>query len=552
MRFQMNRRMLRAAIAASVVVTSTAVCEASLPGNRSNLYRPMSRVGFFEQDDSLASWHCPTPDVFRAETGDIDESGSDLLLEECTFAAIEDSIRKNVDWLMQAAQTRLADRIQQSKSSVRDWIRSAASTYAQFIASNRWTDDRAQPNAPANLFVFALDESQFLEDHAGCELETIESQCWHEQIATGSAVDLYGASPICDLGNRPSHDDVGFAAEVAMNPIQRGVDPICPEIQSIDSFPAFPFVGCGGMPDSCYDETAIAEAEDIPIVGPQLADAQGVDPHVVETPIVDEKPLPVVVATLASKVITEDDFLPSSAMPIEDFHQLQAANEPVFVESEPIVTEGAEVAASEVPQISRPFADLSFSRRLIESWLEPNWDIRKWELTTANRSLRTISQSDAVGPSISETSTKEDSVGDTVYGETAYYEAVPKRPFPLKQLLGPEARMYSEIPIDPMLAIAQDDPWYESFDDIDMIPAPRAIEKPAPSSPWLQETLAFAGLKFMNIASNVWDSAKQSSHIPKKAIARQIKQIGLFFLRSADRLEGSHGFADRGGQDSIR
>ncbi|XZE20258.1 hypothetical protein SH449x_000122 [Pirellulaceae bacterium SH449] len=562
MRFRIPRSLprsiLRAAIAANVVVAASAVCYSSIPGNRGNSYQP---IGLMESatSDSLTSFgrpnklpqfvlHAPaaeSPTVEDREhlASEVPTQGASLAGTPIMAAPLGSA---TTDAIGEEGFHRLDDACDLEQEFQGCWVDcpdDAEFLFEEVVGST--IEDREQ--------VRYLNERQLLAWAAtGCELIS-EILFFGRDLAveapfdTGAAIARYSAQASRgtsslnddkDLGNifvyvldrvdaldecrleegTLEEDILGELTTIVqtVNPLQSGVQDAVAEINASLGYEAF---GCGYDPyDCCFPE--------------EVADSSVAH---------DESALRNV------KMVTEDDFLP---FPLKlQWGLVGTASESV----DSGVAEDLGVGHCAIPACPEewngsehlvPWPDnVLATRKLIESWLEPHWNVRKWEFVT--RSTSSI-------PALPS--------GFAYQAPTFRWDAVYGRI---------DAPMLSEIPIDPCLSLFQDlnaqPNWFraenaniasitdqtdafiqaEAIDDVSETP----ILEPKPNSDRLLRIAEKAWGAFEDTLKSQYLGAtlawQRLSVDSKKVIAMQMKQFGGLLLRSADAIEGNVGLASR-------
>ncbi|MCU0710907.1 MAG: hypothetical protein MUC43_02530 [Pirellula sp.] len=545
MRFRIPRSILRAAIAANVFVAASAACYSSIPGNRNNSYQPIGLIDVAEANglmtlgriDKLPNFVLYSPvgtnmsnidanngqSVSDIETKPIanlsngnceidqDFAGcwmtcpeeSSHLSSESNTPAIED--QKQIDYIDRQQWIAWAE---SSSDAIRDSIEvvsnyaieapfDAGMTVAQFFAFSRSQIESSENvSQSGNIFVYVVEQVDALNH------------------------DAYSAD------NSAETDPIQNSL-VKINPFQSGIQEL---ISEIESSIASKNLGCGYDPyESCFPN--------------EIADSSAVyDNSIIEN----------------TRLVTEDEFIPFHVklqsgqfdMALTDATDAGVGHCAIptpTAASTPADSEGSafqDIAAIE----SHWRPQLQAARSMIESWMEPSWDTRKWEFVTRSN------------PGMIESR----------YGGT---DRAPK--FRWDAVFGRvDAPMLSEIPIDPSLTLVHDlypqPNWYVSanrFDrnaPIDETPIEEtaiehgsneyrssevAIIEPKVNSdsllPLAQEAWASIGKTIRAqyaATTGLWQKFTLDS---KQIVAAQMKRIGSLLLRSADSLEGSVGLAKR-------
>jgi hypothetical protein len=532
MRFRIPRSILRAAIAANVFVAASAACYSSIPGNRNNSYQPIGLVDVadagglmtFGRNDKLPNFvlYSPvntTPENARS-IGNITELTAQAIpgnlrpdgdceidrefygcwmtcpeevgqyAAEVDSHSIED--QKQISYIDQQQFVAWAgagvDALQNALGILRDYAIEApfdsGEAVAQFYAYSKTPNDSSVTGKDSgNIFVYVIERVDTSVEESG---------------SIGTAIGMGSIQP----------------SIVAVNPFQSGVQDLITEIESSITSKN---LGCGYDPyESCFPNE-IAES----FATNDLSKVEN------------------------TRIVSEDEFIP--------FHIKVLSGQ--FDLATPDSVDGG-VGHCAVPddvdgsrEISPAFAEsqwrsqLIAARSMIESWIEPNWDIKKWEFVT--RSSNAIAEKKAV-----ENHRAPKFRWDAVYGQI-------------------DSPMLSEIPIDPSLSLVQDlypqPRWYissksinpiETFEDVDGVRAEESAAKieiatiePKKSSeqlvPLAQKAWNAVGQAIYahySDATRLWHRMTFDS---KRVVATQMKKIGGLLLRSADSLEGNVGIAQR-------
>lgn len=561
MRFRIPRSILRAAIAANVFVAASAACYSSIPGNRNNSYRPIGLVDVaeagglmtFGRIDKLPNFVLYSPvsttsqntgdAVIKADIGDemipihhrlddgceIDQDFSGCWMtcpeetgqfaSEVDTAAIED--QKQISYIDQqqfvAWASSGADALHYVLEVVRDYAIEApfdsGETVAKFFAlSKNQIGSPAIGKDSGNIFVYVIDQHDSAVEEIRSDSNTIGTESIQPFIAT-------------------------------VNPFQSGVQDLITEIESSITTKS---LGCGYDPyESCFPNE-IAESVAVSDFGK------------VEN----------------TRIVSEDEFIPFHMKVLSgqfDVATLESVDSGVghcavpagidsigeiLTTSLPIESSANEEASSSyygdaadsVSQTATFAADqwgpqFDAARSIIESWIEPNWDVRKWEFATRSNIATT-------GRKTVESYRSPKFRWDAVYGSI-------------------DSPMLSEIPIDPSLTLVHDlypqPRWYVSSNSIDPVELIGEIDDVSPEEPASSIEVVTTEPKkstdqLVPLAQKAWASIGQAIYAQysdatriwqrltfdsKRMVATQMKKIGGLLLRSADSLEGNVGIAKR-------
>lgn len=568
MRFRIPRSILRAAIAANVFVAASAACHSSIPGNRNNSYQPIGQVDVaqpgglvtFGRTDKLPNFVLYSPVNTTSKNPDAVINKAELNVEtipqyhrldgDCEIAqdfadgwmtcpeeidqstsvvcapAIED--QKQIDFIDQQHITAWAssavDALHRTMDIVREYAVVApfdsGEAVAEFFALPKTQIERSvKSKDTGNIFVYVIEQI----DSPDSGFDSVPNATESESIQT---------------------------SVVTVNPFQSGVQDLITEIESSIVSRS---LGCGYDPyESCFPNE-IAESISIN----ELV-------HVENTRIVSEDEfIPIQFQTLSSSI---DAGVGHCAVPADTDVSGESLTADVATQSvaaDSVATQSVDiddalsmdtesvadsiVVDDEIPTESwQPM--LEDARSLVESWIEPNWGIRKWEFVTRSREEIAVKKSfeDYRSPKFR---------WDAVYGSV-------------------NSPMLSEIPIDPSLTLAQDlypqPRWYRSSKQSDSIESIDHASGEHSNEPNQQIDIATIEPKsnsdqLVPMAKEAWGSIGKAIYAPysemtrvwqritfdsKRMVATQMKKIGGLLLRSADSLEGNIGIAKRDAHQS--
>lgn len=542
MRFRIPRSILRAAIAANVFVAASAACHSSIPGNRNNSYQPIGQVDValpgglitFGRTDKLPNFVLYSPVNTNSENNDVVVNHADPSVEtnttfhrldgECEIAedfsgcwmtcpeeieqsdsvvdapAIEDQMQMTfIDQQhISAWAGSAADALNHAFDMVRDYAFVApfdsGESIAKFFARSKANVDRSEiVKDSGNIFVYVIEQVDDAE-HGINSVDMVNEQ--------------ESAQP----------------SVVTVNPFQSGVQDLIAEIESSIASRS---LGCGYDPyESCFPD--------------QIAESASVNE---------------LVKVENTRIVSEDEFIPIQFQSLSseweatnvDPADLVAAADPVNADPvdagvghcaipEPVVEDTVVSGGSWQPE-------LEVARSLVENWIEPNWDIRKWEFVTKSR------------VQVAERKTIEEYRHpkfrwDAVYGSV-------------------DSPMLSEIPIDPSLTLVNElyprPRWYLSSkpSNSEVLTEDKATEhsreqmeqievatiEPKNNSeqllPMVKEAWGAIGKTIGASYSDLTRVWQRFSFDSKRLVASQMKKIGSLLLRSADSLEGNIGIAKR-------
>lgn len=536
MRFRIPRSILRAAIAANVFVAASAACYSSIPGNRNNSYQPIGQVDValpgglltFGRTDKLPNFVLYSPVSTNSENNDVVVNHAEPSIEttptfhrldgECEIAqdfsgcwmtcpeeieqtasvadlpTIED--QKQVRFIDQQYVANWAGSATDAVCSALDMVRDYAvvapfdsgEAVAEFFALSKTNADRSvKVKDSGNIFVYVIEQV----DETKTGIDSVEMATELESAQT---------------------------SVVTVNPFQSGVQDLIAEIESSIASRS---LGCGYDPyESCFPD--------------QIAESVSVNE---------------LVKVENTRIVSEDEFIPIQfRSQSSDWHEVIAdAAEPVDAGvghcaiPEPVVEDVVVPGESWQPK-------LEDARKLVENWIEPNWDVRKWEFVTKSRMQ------------VAEKKTIEEFRHpkfrwDAVYGSV-------------------DSPMLSEIPIDPSLTLVHElypqPRWYLSSK-----PNEPVVPTEGADSEHLHEQMAQIEVATIEPKSNneqlvpmvkgAWgaiSNAIDASYSDltrlwqrcyfdsKRLVASQMKKIGSLLLRSADSLEGNIGIAKRDAHQS--
>lgn len=541
MRFRIPRSILRAAIAANVFVAASAACHSSIPGNRNNSYQPIGQVDValpgglitFGRTDKLPNFVLYSPTSTNSENNDVVVNHAEPSVEttptfhrldgDCEIAqdfsgcwmtcpeeieksasvvdapAIEDQMQMTfIDQQhISAWAGSAADALNYALDMVRDYAFVApfdsGESIAKFFALSKANVDRSgKVKDSGNIFVYIIEQVDDTE-HG---IDSIEMA--NEQESAQPSV-------------------------VTVNPFQSGVQDLIAEIESSIASRS---LGCGYDPyESCFPD------------------------QIAESVLVNE-----LVKVENTRIVSEDEFIPIQFQSLSS--EWEATNvDPadLFGAADPVDADPVDAGVGHCA-IPEPVVEgtvvpgeswqpmLEDARSLVENWIEPNWDIRKWEFVTKSR------------VQVAEKKTIEEFRHpkfrwDAVYGSV-------------------DSPMLSEIPIDPSLTLVHElypqPRWYlsskpsgsvvltdkvqehsrELMEQIEV-----AIIEPKSNSeqllPMVKEAWGAIGKTIGASYSDLARVWQRFSFDSKRLVASQMKKIGSLLLRSADSLEGNIGIAKR-------
>lgn len=511
MRFRIPRSFLRTAIAANVVVAASSACYSSIPGNRGNSYQPIGLLESasngsltnFGRSNKLPQFVLYAP---AAESKTV-EGTTTANAAKATNAGGEQALHRLDD---------PCDLEQEFQGCCLACPDDGELIHEEFVEGTiedreqiRYLDERLLSAWVATGYEL-LSEVLYVGRNLALEapFDTGAAIARHYAQANRGASSLNDDKDLgnifvyvldrvdgleeCSLGEAISEELAAIAPTV--NPLQVGVQDVVAEINASLGCESF---GCGYDPYDCCFAEEVAESS--------VAQSES--------------------AIRDIKMVTEDDFLP---FPLK----LQLG----------LVGNASETVDPSEHLVPWPDNVLA-TRKLIESWLEPHWNVRKWEFVTrSNHSSPAIpSGFNYQAPAFR---------WGAVYGRI-------------------DAPMLSEIPIDPCLSLFQDlnpQPNWFGAENTNIAPIPDQAEamiqpeavvnandapilEPKPNSDRLLQIAKKAWgaiedtLKSQYLgASLAWQRLSTES---KKVIAMQMKQFGGLLLRSADAIEGNVGLASR-------
>lgn len=580
MRFRIPRSILRAAIAANVVVAASAACYSSIPGNRGNSYQP---IGLMESasPDGLTSFGRPSklPQfVLYAPAAEstrvVGTADRELLSSGGPNPVATPAMTPLAAARIEAANAndehvfhRLDDPCELEEEFQGCWLDcpdDAELFHEEFVEGTIEDREQIRYLNERLILVWAATGYELLSDVLcfGRDLALEAPFDTGAAIARYSAETSRGTSSLnedkdlgnilvyvldrmdgldeCSLDEATSEELTTIAQTV--NPLQAGVQDVVAEINASLGCEAF---GCGYDPYDCCFPEEVAESS----VAQNESDVR--DIRMVTEDDFLPFPLKLQLGLVGTASETVDSGVGHCAIPActEEWSELSIQN----IVATPVPAEALEEteSASEWSGTEHlvPWPDnVLATRKLIESWLEPHWNVRKWEFVT-----RSNNSSPAM-PS-----------GLAYQAPTFRWDAVNGRI---------DAPMLSEIPIDPCLSLFQDlnaqPNWFAAEDaniasiaeQTEGVIQPEAVDHPN-EAPILEPKPNSDRL--LQIAEKAWGAIEDTfksqylgaslawqrlSVDSKKLIAMQMKQFGGLLLRSADAIEGNVGLASRNPRQS--
>lgn len=542
MRFRIPRSILRAAIAANVFVAASAACHSSIPGNRNNSYQPIGQVDVafpgglktFGRTDKLPNFVLYSPVSANSENNDVVVNHADPSDETTpTFHRLDGNCEIAQDF--SGCWMTCPEEIEQSASVVDtptiEDQKQVSFIDQQYIANWAVSAADALHGAIDIVREFAV-VAPFDSGEAVAEFFALSKT--HigpsTKVNDSGNIFVYVIEQVDDAEHGINSVDMANEQEsaqpsvVTVNPFQSGVQDLIAEIESSIASRS---LGCGYDPyESCFPD--------------QIAESASVNE---------------LVKVENTRIVSEDEFIPIQ------FQSLSSEWEATNVDPADLVAAADSVNAGPVDAgvghcaIPEPVVEgtvvpgeswqpkLEVARSFVENWIEPNWDIRKWEFVTKSR------------VQVAEKKTIEEYRHpkfrwDAVYGSV-------------------DSPMLSEIPIDPSLTLVHElypqPRWYLSSKSSDSVVLTEDAAKehsreqmeqievatiePKSNSeqllPMVKEAWGAIGKTIGASYSDLTRVWQRFSFDSKRLVASQMKKIGSLLLRSADSLEGNIGIAKR-------